>query len=65
MKTKHIRQGTTLRVGLIILGAGRAGRKVKTRATVLTSAILIEELKGFHVEEYLHSFDYLDVVGSH
>ena len=52
-------------MGLIILGAGRAGRKVKTRATELTSAILIKELKGFHMEEYLNSFDYLDVVGSH
>ena len=53
-------------MGLIILGAGRAGRKVKTtRANELTSVILIKELKGFHVEEYLNSFDYLDVVGSH
>ena len=53
-------------MGLIILGVGRVGRKVKTtRANELTSVILIKELKGFHVEEYLNSFDYLDVVGSH
>ena len=66
MKTKHSMQGTTLRTGPSILRAGRAGRKVRTtRATELTSFILIKELKGFHVKQYLNSFDYLDVVGSH